>query len=150
MADPRTTGPDGPHTTPDPVRDVFRRALRDMLVLVGLVAVLGTGIGALVGGLPGVWGAVIGVAIVLVFSGTTVLAMVRTAGSSITVASGVLVGTWILKMVVVLVVVAVLRDQEFYHRGVLVAVVAVAVLGSAFVDFRAASSGRVPYTEPRA
>lgn len=143
-----TTSPDGSPAAPDPVRDVFARALRDMLVLVGVLTVVGIGVGALVGGVPGVWGAVIGVGIALVFSGSTVLAMLATAGSSITAASGALVGTWIAKMLVLVVVLAILRDQDFYHRGVFVVVVLVGVLGSVLLDYRAVARGRVPYIEP--
>ena len=63
----------------DPPR-AFRRALRDMLVLVALVAVLGAVGGAL---LPrrrsaGRLGRPVGVAVTLVFSGTTVVSMLRT------------------------------------------------------------------------
>lgn len=143
-----TMSPDGAPAAPDPVRDVFARALRDMLVLVGVLTVLGIGVGALAGGMPGVWGAVIGVGVALVFSGSTVLAMLATAGSSITAASGALVGTWIAKMLVLVVVLAILRDQDFYHRGVFVVVVLVGVLGSVLLDYRAVSRGRVPYIEP--
>ena len=138
--------------TPDaaaaPLTDIFRRALRDMLVLVGVLAVLGLGLGAVVGGLPGVWGAAIGVGIALVFSGSTVLVMLKTAGSSLTVAGGVLVATWLAKTLLLIIVIALLRDQDFYHRGALGVVAIVGVLGSALLDYRAASRGRVPYVQP--
>lgn len=134
----------------EPVRDVFRRAFRDMLVLVGALAVLGVGIGALVAdpARAGVWAAVMGVAVTLVFSGSTVLAMLFTARSSVTAASGALVGTWILKMLVLVIAFAALRDADFYHRGVFVTVVLVGVLGSVLLDYRAVARARVPYVDP--
>ena len=49
-----------PRPTPVPssaAAAVFRRALRDMIVLLTALAVLGVGVGALVAGRPGVWGA---------------------------------------------------------------------------------------------
>jgi len=64
-------------TTPTPAPSaneaVFRTSLRDMLVLLGVLTVLGVVIGFLVDGMAGVWGALLGVGIALIFSGTTVI-----------------------------------------------------------------------------
>lgn len=149
------TGPVEPADQPvrpaqDAARAVFRRALRDTVVLLVALAVLGVGVGALVAGLPGVWGALIGVALALVFSGTTVVAMLRTIDSSPNTMAAVVMGTWLAKVLVVIVVLAVIRDMDFYHRGVLAAVLALGVVGSAVLDFRAVNGGRVPYVEPGA
>jgi len=127
---------------------VFRRALRDMTWLVGGVTVVGVAVGALVAGTPGVWGALIGAAIALVFSGTTTLSMLATSGTDPGRMMAVIMGTWLGKLAVVIVVLAVLRGQDFYDRYVLAAVVAVAVIGSALLDYRAVSRGRVPYVSP--
>ncbi|ADG73970.1 conserved hypothetical protein [Cellulomonas flavigena DSM 20109] len=143
-----TTDPTTP--APDPTAAVFRRALRDTALLLGTLAVLGIGVGALVAGLPGVWGALVGVGLALVFSGTTVVAMLRTLHSPPHTMAAVVMGTWLAKVLVVVVVLAVLRDQDFYSRGVLAAVLALGVVGSAFLDYRAVANGRVPYVEPGA
>ncbi|MBF0688802.1 MAG: hypothetical protein IR158_13685 [Cellulomonas sp.] len=135
---------------PDPTAAVFRRALRDTAVLLGALAVLGIGLGALVAGVPGVWGALIGVGLALVFSGTTVVAMLRTLHSPPHTMAAVVMGTWLAKVLVVVVVLALLRDLDFYSRGVLAAVLALGVVGSAVLDFRAVNNGRVPYVEPGA
>jgi len=135
-------------TAPDPAADVFRRALRDTALLLGALTVLGVGVGALVAGLAGVWGALIGVGLALVFSGTTVVAMLRTLHSPPHVMAAVVMGTWLAKVLVVVVVLALLRDLDFYSRGVLAAVLALGVVGSAVLDFRAVNGGRVPYVEP--
>ncbi|WP_199423457.1 hypothetical protein [Actinotalea solisilvae] len=134
----------------DPVRDVLRRALRGMLVLVGVLAVVGIVAGYLVAGVPGVWGAVIGVLVALVFSGTTVVSMLRTTQSSATTTGAVILGAWLVKMIVLVALFAVLDDLDFYDRGVLVAVVLVGVLGSVYLDYRAVQGGRVPYVQPEA
>lgn len=135
---------------PDPAAAVFRRALRDTGILLGALTVLGVGVGALVAGLPGVWGALIGVGLALVFSGTTVVAMLRTLHSSPSTMAAVVMGTWLAKVLVVVVVLALLRDLDFYSRGVLAAVLALGVVGSAVLDFRAVNGGRVPYVQPEA
>lgn len=143
-----TTEPTSP--APDATTAVFRRALRDTVLLLGVLAVLGIGVGALVAGLPGVWGALVGVGLALVFSGTTVVAMLRTLHSPPHTMAAVVMGTWLAKVLVVVVVLALIRDQDFYSRGVLAAVLALGVVGSAVLDYRAVANGRVPYVEPGA
>lgn len=145
-----TTDPTAGAPAPDPTAAVFRRALRDTALLLGALTVLGIGVGALVAGVPGVWGAVIGVGLALVFSGTTVVAMLRTLHSAPHTMAAVVMGTWLAKVLVVIVALALLREQDFYSRGVLAAVLALGVLGSAVLDYRAVSTGRVPYVEPGA
>ncbi|PVU83649.1 hypothetical protein DDP54_12320 [Cellulomonas sp. WB94] len=127
---------------------VFRRALRDMLVLLAALAVLGVGAGALVAGRPGVWGALIGVGLALVFSGTTIISMLVTARASVQQLAAVVLGAWLGKVLVVIVVLALIQDRDFYDKPVLAVVLLVGVVGSAVLDYRAVSRGRVPYVEP--
>lgn len=131
-----------------PLRAVYHRALRGMLVLVATVAVLGVALGYATSGVPGVWGALIGAAVALVFSGTTVISMLKTADASPTTTATVILGAWLVKMMLLIALFAVLDGMDFYDREVLVVVVLVAVLGSVFVDYRAVTQGRVPYTQP--
>ncbi len=148
--DPTQPQPPAPSGDSPAVVAVFRTALRDMTILIVAVTVLGTVVGALVAGVPGVWGALIGAGIALVFSGATALSMLRTARSDMRTMAAVVMGTWLGKVVVVVVVLAILRDMDFYDRGVLAVVVAVGVIGSALLDYRAVSQGRLPYVEPGA
>lgn len=149
-SDPTTPPPVEPGEQAEAVRAVLRRALRDMLVLVAVLAVVGVLVGALVAGLPGVWGAAIGVVVALVFSGTTVLSMLRTADAPAATTAAVILGAWLVKMILLVALFAVLRPMDFYDRNVLVVVVLVGVLGSVYLDYRAVTRGRVPYVEPRA
>ena len=138
-------------TSPEPgdaAREVFRTALRDMFVLLAVLSVLGVSIGFLMAGTAGLWGALIGVALALMFSGTTVLSMLRTAHSSATTMAAVVLGAWLAKFLVLIVVLALLRGQDFYSRTVLALVLVVGVLGSAVLDYRAVRNGRVPYVTP--
>ncbi len=144
-----TPTPDTPASrTPTSAEAIFRRSLRSVLWLLGALTVLGIGIGYLVAGAEGVWGALIGVGLALVFSGTTIVAMLRTVHSSPQVMAGVVMGSWLAKVLVVIVVLAVLRDQTFYSKGVLAAVLLAGVLGSAYLDYRAVYYSRLPYVEP--
>ncbi|MGY4645563.1 hypothetical protein [Cellulomonas sp. URHB0016] len=132
------------------VEAVVRQAFRDMLVLLGVLLVLGVGIGVLVAGAPGAWGALLGVAIALIFSGTTVLSVLATVRSSPARTSAVIMGAWLAKVVVVFVALAVLSRFDFYDRVVLGLVLFAGVLGSAVLDLRAVQRGHIPYVEPAA
>lgn len=146
---PTAPGRPGPTGAPNALREAFGRALRDVLVLVAVVTVVGSAVGYLISAERGLWGALLGAAITLVFSGSTILAMLKTAGSSATVASAALVGTWIGKMLLLVVALGLLRQADFYDRGVFVVVLLVGVLGSVYLDYRAVSRARVPYVDPR-
>ena len=130
------------------VRTVFRTALRDVLVLLGVLAAVGIAVGVLVAGLPGLWGALLGVGVALIFSATTVWTMLRTVDSSPTTTAAVVMGSWLAKMVVLIAVLVVLRGMDFYDRWVFAGVLLVGVIGSAVLDYRAVSRGRIPYVEP--
>ena len=139
----------GPAAAPDEAaRAVFRVALRDMLVLLVVLTALSVPIGYVVAGTAGAWGAAIGVGLALVFSGTTVLSMLKTARSTPTTMAAVVLGAWLGKFAVLIAVLAVLRDLDFYSKEVLAAVLIAGVLGSAVLDLRAVHSGRVPYVTP--
>ncbi|MHA7134623.1 hypothetical protein [Oerskovia turbata] len=148
-----TTGATASQASADAVGDavsaVFSRALRDTLVLLGGLTVLGVGLGALLAGVAGVWGALMGVAIALVFSGTTIVAMARTARSTPTTTAAVVLGSWLVKIVLLGIVLAVLRNYEFYDRIVFAVVLLVGVIGSALLDYRAVDRGRIPYVSPK-
>lgn len=129
---------------------VLRAALRDSMILVAGLAVLGSLVGLLVSGVPGLWGGLIGAAIAAFFCGATVWSMLYTVGKGATVMGAVVMGTWIAKMVVLVVVLVVLTQFDFYDRVVLFVVLLLGAVGSALLDYRAVKNGRVPYVEPSA
>ncbi|MBU4335412.1 MAG: hypothetical protein KJ548_02470 [Actinobacteria bacterium] len=132
----------------DASANVLRTALRSTLVLLVALAVVGVVVGALLAGTAGVWAAVIGVGMALVFSATTTVALLRTTRSTPAVMGAWVMGTWLVKVLLVIVVLAVLRGYDFYSRPVLAAVLALGVVGSALLDYRAVTTGRVPYVTP--
>ncbi len=129
-------------------RAVLRTALRDTLVLVGALLVLGVGIGALVAGTAGVWGALVGAGLAAFFCATTIWSMMRTVGSSPTRMAAFVMGAWIAKVIVLIVVLALIQDAGFYDPYVLLVVLALGAIGSALLDYRAVKDGRMPYVQP--
>lgn len=136
-------------TGSDAARAVFRTALRDMLVLVAALAGVGVVVGYLVAGTSGLWGAVLGVALTVIFSGTTVISMLKTAGASATTTAAVVMGSWLAKMLVLILALALLRQFDFYDKWLLGGVLMVGVIGAAVIDYRAVARGRVPNVTPR-
>jgi len=142
-----TTEP-GTTAASDPVQGVFRTAVRDVLVLVGVVTVVGTVLGGVIAGGPGVWGGLVGGIIALLAGAATPVTMLRTAGLPLTTAMAAVVAGWLTKTFVVLVAVVVLRDSAALDHRVFFGVVAAGLLGSVVVDGRAVLRGRVPYVTP--
>lgn len=144
-------GPGLPAPPPaDPVRDVLRTALVGTVVLVLGLAVVGAVVGWFVAGAAGVWGALLGAGIALVFCGTTLVTTMVTSRSNLQVMTMVVLGAWLAKMLVLVIVFALLRDVDFYHLGTFVVVLLLGVAGSMVLDFRAISAGRVPHVDPSA
>ncbi|MFC8731967.1 hypothetical protein ACFT5B_05860 [Luteimicrobium sp. NPDC057192] len=143
---------------PKPVRKVvsseaatalFRRALRDVLVFLAAVTVVGVVVGAIFAGTKGVWGALLGAAVALVFSGTTVWSMWRSSHSSPAAMLGIVAGSWLAKMVVLVVALVALQGQDFYSKPVFLVVVLVGVFGSVALDTINYQRARIPYVEPQ-
>lgn len=130
-----------------PLRNVFRTAVRDVLVLTFVLTVLGTAIGGAVAGQQGVLGGLLGGAAVLLVGATTPVTMLLTAGSSLTAAMGAVAGGWLLKTVIVLVGVVAIRGGDLVDARVFGLVVVVGLLGSVALDARAVLAGRVPYLD---
>lgn len=131
------------HTAP-----VFRRALRYTAVISAVLLVGGGAVGLLVAGLPGLWAALMGAAVALLFSGATPLSMLKTADAPIERSLLVVMATWLGKVVVVIAVLLVLRGMDFYSRPVFGIVLMLGVVTSAFLDYRAVVRARVPYVQP--
>lgn len=131
-------------------RAILRAAGRDGLILVVGLAVLGSIAGYLIAGLPGVWGALVGAALAGLFCGGTVLSMQLSVGKGAAAMGAVVMGSWLVKIVILIALLAVLSRQDFYDRWVLMAVVMVGAIGSAVLDYRAVKSGRLPYVQPSA
>jgi hypothetical protein len=150
----RSSAPGGPDDAvgrrldPSTAEHVFRTALCFMLLLLAGLLVVGLPAGALVDGWRGVWATLLGVALALVFSGTTVVSVLRTTDATPIRMVSMVLGAWIVKMLVVFVALAVLSRFGFYNRFVLGVVLLAGVIGSALLDCRAVTSARMPYVDP--
>lgn len=134
--------------TDSPLRAMFRTALRQMALLLAVLGVLSCVVGYLAAGPPGLWGGVLGTAIVAFFTLTTAVVMLVTADRPQHVASAAFVGSWLGKVVIVFVLLIIVRDRDFYDPLVFFITLTLAILGSLAIEMSAALKARVPYVDP--
>ncbi|BDV30155.1 VIT1/CCC1 transporter family protein [Microbacterium terricola] len=137
--------------TPNPVTST--PILRTTLIWSGIVtaalAVVGGLIGYAVGQAPGLWSALIGVlvgAVFLAITGLSILIANRWYGDPLYVPLffGIVLGGWILKFVVFIVVLIVLRGQEWVNDTVFFFSLVTSVLASLAIDVVTLLRMRVP------
>lgn len=131
------------------VAPILTRALRYGAILAAVVTVLGAGIGFLVAGMPGFAAGIVGGVMVGVLTALTagsILLAARVSGDlGSPVFFGIVLGSWLLKLILFLVLNIWLRGQPWVDPYVFFATVIVAVMGSLAVDVLAFQRARVPY-----
>ena len=145
MTDRTGGAPAQPSSTP-----VLRNVLRYGLILAGAIAIVGMLLGGLFAGWIGVTSALIGTAMAAVFLSITALSILianRFIGSDLFVGLffGIVLGGWILKFVLFLVLAILLRDQPWINPVVLFLSLIAGVIGSLVVDMIVVFRSRVPY-----
>lgn len=123
---------------------VFRTALRRSAILALALTVLACAVGFLVAGMPGLLGALVGAGLAAAFLLTTVVVMLGTANKPQTVVTGALAGTWLVKVILVIVVLAVLQGMNFYEPRVLALTLIVLTLGMLGVEMATVMKARIP------
>jgi hypothetical protein len=131
---------------------IFARIISYGAVLALAIAVLGSLAGFMADGGRGVVSALIGAAIAFVFTGVT--------GASIILANrvakgdllnpgyfGIVLGGWLLKFVVFLVLLILLKDQPWVNTMVLFLSIVVSILGSLVIDVVVIARSRLPYVD---
>lgn len=129
---------------------VLGLALRYGAVLTGVVAVLGSIVGVVIAGIPGLASVLVGALLAATFMGLTAGSILvaervsrdRPAGG---LYFGIIIGTWAVKLVVFAVVAFAVRDLPWMQPYLFFAAVLVVVVGSLVVDGLAMHRARVPY-----
>ncbi|GAA4180742.1 hypothetical protein [Gryllotalpicola koreensis] len=139
-------------TAPRPqlaVNRVMRTALKWDAIIVAAIAVVAVVVGLLVAGGVGVTSALIGAAMGLVFLGITAASILfanRWAGGELFAAIffAIVLGGWILKFVVFIVIAVLLRHQPWINSYVLFLSIIAGVIGSLVVDVVVVLRSRIP------
>lgn len=146
MTDPR---PEPVHRTPTS-NPVLRKALTWGGVLAGVIAIVSAALGFVFDGTTGLVSGLIGTLMAVVFMGITaasILVANRFAASDLFVGAffGIVLGGWLLKFVVFIVLVVVLRDAAWLNPTVLFLSLVAGVIASLVVDVLVVAKSRIPY-----
>lgn len=139
------TAPQQPTSNP-----VLRDVLKYGLILAAVIAVAGMVLGGVFAGWVGVTSALIGTVMAAVFLGITALSILianRFIGSDLYVGLffGIVLGAWIVKFVLFIVLAILLRDQPWINPVVLFLSLIAGVIGSLVVDVIVVFRSRIPY-----
>ena len=129
---------------------IFRSSLKWGGLLALAIAVIGGGIGYLVDGNRGLISALIGTAMAVVFLGITAASILfanRWFGTDLFVPIffGVVMGGWLLKFILFLVLAVLLKDQPWINPTVLFLSIIAGVIGALVVDVIIVAKSRMPY-----
>ena len=131
---------------------VLTLALRYGAIFAGAVAIVAGSLGFLVAGLPGLVGGLLGAALSGIFLGITAVSMlvagrVAQGDSTHPAFFGIVIGVWLLKLIVFIVVEVLLRSQHWFDPLVFFWTIVVVVIGSLVLDGVAMYRARVPYVD---
>lgn len=126
--------------------------MRRVLVIGAVASLIALPVAALLGylfaGIPGAWGALIGMAIPVFFFAITAVSALLTARLSATALGTVVLASWLAKIVLLLAVLAALRGADFYDRMALFVSLLVGTAGLLTLEAVIVSRTKVPYVEP--
>ncbi|MCW4386661.1 hypothetical protein OH146_12845 [Salinibacterium sp. SYSU T00001] len=124
---------------------VLKRVLLFGSLLALVIAVVGSLVGFAIAGMSGVASALVGTGMAMVFLGVTSLSIIIASRFDLAAFFGIVMGAWLLKFIVFLVLVFVLRDQPWVHTQVLFFSLVAAVIGTLVVDVVVIAKARMPY-----
>ncbi|MGC5222133.1 hypothetical protein ACPW96_05975 [Micromonospora sp. DT81.3] len=129
---------------------VLRATLTWSAVVTAALAVVGSVIGYLVAGQDGLWSALAGVLLAAVFlaiTGASILVANRWFGSDlyVPVFFAIVLGGWILKFVVFIVVLLLVRGQPWVNPTVFFVAIVVSILASLIIDIIVMMRMRMPH-----
>lgn len=111
--------------------------------------VLAAGVGWLVDGTAGMWGGILGIAIPVGFFSITVIVALLTVRVRPEVFGAANLGSWVLKLIVLIAVLAVLSGADFFNRTVFFVAFLVGTVGYLVAEAVIVVRTRVPYVEPQ-
>lgn len=133
-----------PSAHPRTVGDLMSQILRRLIVATGIIVVVAVIAGLVFAGTAGLWGALLGGIVGVVFCLTTVISMKLSEGRSPQYLAVAVLGGWLAKMALIIAMLAVLQDLTFYNRYVLVATLVAIVLASLTIEMLAVRAARIP------
>ncbi|GAA0959679.1 hypothetical protein [Frigoribacterium faeni] len=126
-------------------RPIFVQVLRYTAVLALVIAVVGGGVGYLVAGADGLWSALLGTALAVVFAAITAASMLVAIRFELAAFFGIVMGAWLLKLVIFIALLLLVRDQPFVNDVVLFLSLVVSIVGTLAIDALVVVRGRLSH-----
>jgi hypothetical protein len=146
---PTPTSPDQPATEPRIVpvdaRKILTTVLRYTGILAVAIAVIGGGLGYVFAGTDGLISALIGTVLAVLFASITAGSIIGAMRFDIAAFFGIVMGAWLLKIVVFIVILALLRDAPFVQTMVLFLTVIAGAVGTMLIDVIVVFKSRLGY-----
>jgi len=108
-----------------------------------------TGSIVVIAGSQGLWGGILGIVIPVAFFSITVVVALVTLRVNPQVFGAAILGSWVVKIVLLIVVLAVLSGADFYSRTVFFIAFVIGTIGYLLTEAIIVIKTRVPYLEPR-
>ena len=124
---------------------ILTEILRYTGVLAIAIAVLGGGLGYVFASTTGLISALIGTALAVVFASITAISIIAAMRYSIGAFFGIVMGAWLLKIAVFIVILALLRDAAFVQPIVLFLTVIAGAVGTMLIDVLVVYRSRLGY-----
>ncbi|NYI06424.1 hypothetical protein [Allostreptomyces psammosilenae] len=142
-----------PHSPADRRTPVTFETTMNRVLKVGLAGsaaamLIAAAVGFLAAGAPGVYGGLIGIAVPVAFFGLTAVVGKVTARLALQYLAGAILGSWLLKLIVLMVVLWWLRGEDFYSSGAFFIAFAVGTIGFLAVETTIMLRARMLYVEP--
>ncbi|TFD31265.1 hypothetical protein E3T49_06895 [Cryobacterium cryoconiti] len=109
------------------------------------IAIVGGGLGYLFASTEGLISALIGTALAVLFASITAVSIIGAMRFDIAAFFGIVMGAWLLKIVVFIVILALLRDASFVQTTVLFITVIAGAVGTMLVDVLVVFRSRLGY-----
>lgn len=126
-----------------PLKNGLRYGLLGLLVL----TLIGLLIWWPIAGTPGLWGVLLGAGVGGTFILLTVITIMATAKLSPSVTMAAVMGSWFVKMVVVIVAMAILAQMSFYSKGALVSMLIGAIIAVLGAEVWGVMTTKAPYID---
>lgn len=124
-------------------RSIFTKILTYTGLLALVIAVVGGGLGWALAGTDGLWSALVGVALAVVFAGITAASMLIAIRFRLAAFFGIVMGAWLLKLVIFVVLLVLVKDQPFIDDVVLFLALVVSIIGTLAIDALVVVRGRL-------
>ena len=126
------------------VSQILTKVLKYTGLLAVLLVVVGGTIGYLADGTNGLVSVLLGTAVAILFSAVTAASMIVAVRFELAAFFGIVMGSWLLKMVLFIVALVLLRDQSFINTVALFISLVVAIVGTVAIDTLVVTKSRMP------